>query len=135
MKTCALFGICLFVTSVSLAQNHWVSNVTAAANGSYIESFSYAERVDDDGNDAYGYIQGNHCIDYSDISASHYASYCESFDVFHRAYSAARATAWRKVRRRAFCRHHVTSTFIKKLTDRPRWSQVPAIINAGQHSR
>ncbi len=87
MKTCALFGICLFVTSVSLAQNHWVSNVTAAANGSYIESFSYAERVDDDGNDAYGYIQGNHCIDYSDISASPYASYCESFDVFHRAYS------------------------------------------------
>src|SRR5436309_11727757 len=72
-------------SNTALAQNHWVASVTATAQDQSIDSFSYAEYVDANGSDGFGYVTGSHCLD--NDQPQNGASYCESFDVFNRAYS------------------------------------------------
>jgi uncharacterized repeat protein (TIGR02543 family) len=80
--------------STSLAQHHWVASVTANAHDHNIESFGYAEYVDDYGNDALGYIHGWHCIDQE--GGTPFSSGCWQIFEFHHAYSG-RFDVWAAV--------------------------------------
>jgi len=78
-----LVCVMISIVNVGIAQEHWVSSVTATAHDHNIESFGYAEYVDDYGNDALGFLSGYHALDA--YAGSPYASYYERIDVFHAA--------------------------------------------------
>jgi len=86
-----MVGLVVASASTSLAQNHWVASVTAHAHDHNIESFGYAEYVDDYGNDALGYINGWHCIDQEE--GTPFSSGCWQIFEFHHAYSG-RLDVW-----------------------------------------
>lgn len=62
----------------------FLSEITATANGDRIESLSYAAELNDEGNYAWGTVEGWHCLDYE---SNQYSSMCFHFDVFHAPYS------------------------------------------------